>query len=65
MLEKLEKIEIRFEEIEDKLCKPKIISDRDEFTKLSRERSEIEALVVSYRELKKIIRDIERIIHNY
>jgi len=58
MLDKLDKIEQRFEEIETKLCDPAIISNRSEFTKLSKERAEIEALVPVHREYKKILADI-------
>lgn len=58
MLDKLARIENRFEDIEQKLCDPETISKRDEFTKLSRERSEIEELVRVYRELKGIQADV-------
>ncbi len=59
MLDKLAKIEERFIEIEDKLCQPEIIANRNEFTKLSRERSEMDEVIPAYRELKKLIADIE------
>ena len=53
MLDKLARIEQRFEDIEKKLCDPSVISNREEFTKLSRERSEIDELVSVYRRLKE------------
>jgi peptide chain release factor 1 len=59
MLDKLAKIEERFIEIEEKLCQPEIIANRNEFTKLSRERAEMEDIIPAYRELRKIIDDIE------
>lgn len=59
MLDKLAKIEQRFSEIENKLCDQKIIANREEFTKLSRERSELEDIVPAYRELKKTINEIK------
>ncbi|MDJ0762315.1 MAG: peptide chain release factor 1 [Myxococcota bacterium] len=59
MLDKLEKIEERFVEIEQKLCDPAIISDRTTFTKLSRERAEIEDIAAAYREIKQVLSDIE------
>jgi peptide chain release factor 1 len=59
MLDKLAKIEERFIEIEEKLCQPEIIANRNEFTKLSRERAEMEDIVPAYRELKKLIGDID------
>ena len=59
MLEKLIQVEKRFEEIEKQLCQPEVISDRDKFTELSRERSDLEDLVPTIREYKKLIDDIE------
>ncbi|MCP4604915.1 MAG: peptide chain release factor 1 [Proteobacteria bacterium] len=59
MLEKLAKIEVRFTEIEQRLCDPSVISNRDEFTKLSRERSELEEISEVYREMKRVLADIE------
>ncbi len=58
MLDKLARIESRFDEIESKLCDPETISKRDAFTKLSRERSEIIDLVLAYRDLKSVISDL-------
>ncbi len=59
MLDKLAKIENRFEEIEKMLCDPETISQRDSFTKLSRERSEIVDLVQTFRKLKSFTADLE------
>jgi peptide chain release factor 1 len=59
MLDKLEKIEHRFHEIEQKLCEPDTISNREVFTRLSRERAEIEEIVPAYCELKGVLIDIQ------
>jgi len=59
LLDKLAKIEDRYEQIEQKLCDPKVIADREQFTKLSRERAELEDLVPAYRTFKKLLADIE------
>ncbi len=59
MLDKLAKIEERFELIEQKLCDPVVISNREEFTRLSKERSELDELVPTYREYKKLLADLE------
>jgi peptide chain release factor 1 len=59
MLDKLAKIEERFIEIEEKLCQPEIIANRNEFTKLSRERAEMEDIIPAYRELRKLVDDID------
>jgi peptide chain release factor 1 len=57
MLDKLAKIESRFLDIENKLCTPAVISNREEFTRLSRERAEIDDLVAAYRRLKEVLAD--------
>jgi peptide chain release factor 1 len=59
MLDKLAKIENRYEQIERKLCDPEVISDRELFTNLSRERAELEELVPTYRRYKQILADID------
>lgn len=58
MFDKLETIEQRYIEIEQKLCDPSVISNREQFTQLSRERAELEDLVPAYRKLKSILSDI-------
>lgn len=57
-LDKLARVEERYDEIEQKLCDPGTISDRGLFTKLSRERAELEEIVPVFREYKKILDDI-------
>jgi peptide chain release factor 1 len=59
MLDKLAKIEERFEEIERKLCDPAVIANRESFKELSRERAALDELVPTYREYKKLLADIE------
>ncbi len=58
MLDKLAKIEERFEEIERKLCDPAVIGNRETFRELSRERAALDELVPAYREYKKVLADI-------
>jgi peptide chain release factor 1 len=58
MLDKLIRIEERFGEIERKLCDPSVIKQRDEFARLSRERSELELIVPAIREYRRITSDI-------
>jgi peptide chain release factor 1 len=60
--EKLETVARRFRELEDMLCRPEIVNDRGQFTKLSKERSEIESLTHAfdrYLELEKKIAEDE------
>ena len=60
-LDKLGSIARRFHELEDMLCRPEIVGDRQQFQKLSKERSEIEGVVSAYERyatlLKKIAED--------
>jgi len=58
MLDKLAKIEERYDEIERRLCDPAVIANRETFKDLSRERAGLEELVPTYREYKKILADI-------
>lgn len=67
MLDQLEKIETRFNEINDMLTRPETISDQNRFRTLSKERSSAEEIVDKYRVYRKILSDIEGnndIIHN-
>lgn len=57
MLSQLPKIERRYLEIERLLSQPEVISNNDEFRKLSKERSELEEIVAIYREFKKVETD--------
>jgi peptide chain release factor 1 len=47
-LDKLQSLARRFRELEDMLCRPEIVSDRGQFQKLSKERSELEPLAGAY-----------------
>jgi peptide chain release factor 1 len=54
MLQQLSKIERRFLEVESLLARPDVISNQNEFRKLSKERSELEEIVDVYKEFKRI-----------
>jgi peptide chain release factor 1 len=58
LFDKLLRVEELYEEIEQKLCDPDIISRRNEFTALSRQRAELEDLIPVFREFKKVMADI-------
>lgn len=51
---KIIKLERRYLELEAQLSTPQVISNTTEFKKLSKERSELEELVLLYREFKKL-----------
>lgn len=53
MFDKLEAIEKRYEEINQKLTDPSVISDQDRYAKLMKEYSELSEIVEKYREYKK------------
>ncbi|MBN2802671.1 MAG: peptide chain release factor 1 [Deltaproteobacteria bacterium] len=59
LYDKLLRVEDKYEEIEQKLCDPDIISNRKEFTALSRQRAEIEELIPVFREFKKVVAEID------
>ena len=63
--EKLQQLVRRYGEIDEQLCRPDVLSDRAQTSKLNKERSDLEPLVGAlsrYRELEKKIRDDEEAI---
>ncbi|MBO4401088.1 MAG: peptide chain release factor 1 [Selenomonadaceae bacterium] len=59
MLEKLQKVEDRFGEIESQLGDPSVIADVDRFTKLTRELAALEPVIQKFRQYKKILAQID------
>jgi len=59
MLQKLEDVERRYVELESALVDPTVIGNRKDYAKLSKERSDLEQIVHSYREWKKLSAEIE------
>ena len=59
MLEKLQKVEEHFGEIESRLGDPSIIADVEKFTALTREHATLEPIVKKFREYKKILAQID------
>jgi peptide chain release factor 1 len=47
-LEKLSSLARRFRELEDMLCRPEIVGDRQQFQKLSKERAELEPIAQAF-----------------
>jgi peptide chain release factor 1 len=58
MLEKLESIENKYEEITELLSKPAIISDQNNYQKYARAHAELSDIVSKYREYKHILQQI-------
>ena len=59
MLDKLQKVEDRFREIESQLGDPSVVANVDRFTKLTRELATLEPIVKKFREYKKILEQID------
>ncbi len=59
MIERLQIIESRYNEINDLLTKPEIISDVKNMTNLSKEQANLKDAYQSYQEYKQILEDIE------
>src|SRR3974390_286359 len=61
-IEKLEQLVRRYGELEEQLCLPEVLADRNRIQKLNKERSDLTPLVEAfarYRDLEKKIRDDE------
>jgi peptide chain release factor 1 len=58
MLERLNFIEGKYEELSRKISDPSVISDQKEWQKLCKEHSDLEAVVIKYKEYKKAQEDI-------
>lgn len=59
MLDKLDAIRARFDEIGTALTNPEIIADNKKFGELSKEYRSLEKIVISYNEYRKVLDDIE------
>ena len=59
MIEKLQRVEDKFREIESQLGDPSVVADVERFTKLTRELANLEPVVKKFREYKKILAQIE------
>lgn len=53
MLEKLMDVENKYEKITQALSDPKVLSNKEEYMKYSREQAELEPIVTKFREYKK------------
>jgi peptide chain release factor 1 len=62
MIEKLEKIEKRYQEIDLQMAQPDIASDLQKLQSLAQERSSLENIVSSYREYKTVSKSLEETV---
>src|SRR6185369_10859388 len=58
MFDKIEELERRYQELEAMLSDPTVISNQPEFRKLSREHSDLSALVAAYRRWRRVVEEI-------
>jgi peptide chain release factor 1 len=59
MFDRLKEVERRYEELERQVADPAVIANRREFAKLAKERSQLEATVVAWRERQKVAEELE------
>ena len=59
MLDQLEKVEKRYQELNEQIAVPEIASDPKQLQKLAQERASIEGVVTKYREYKKASKELE------
>src|SRR5690349_13888099 len=57
-LEKLDKTEVRFEELNRQMADPAVINDSDQYRKVTKAHSELSEVVAKYREWKKVHGDL-------
>ena len=59
MFDKLQEVEKRYQELEGLMSDPNLLGQQKEFSKLAKERSELEEIVTCFREWKKVEREIQ------
>ena len=59
MFDKLENVEKRYEELNQKISDPEVIANQTEWQKLMKEHADIADIVDKYREYKKVVQSIE------
>jgi peptide chain release factor 1 len=59
MLDKLAQVENRYEELERLMSDPQLLDRQKEYSKLAKERSELEEIVSCYREWRKVEQEIQ------
>jgi peptide chain release factor 1 len=57
--EKLEQLSRRYRELDELLCRPDVLSDRQKLTKLNKERSDLEPVITKYGLLQGVLQKIK------
>ncbi len=58
MLDKLADVEKRYMELEEMMSDPQLLGQQKEYSKLAKERAELEEIVTCYREWRKVEQEI-------
>jgi len=59
MFDKLAEVESRYQELERLMLDPNLLGQQKEYSRLAKERSELEEIVTCFREWKKVEREIQ------
>ncbi len=59
MFDKIQDLEIRFQELESLLSDPTVIANQPEFRKLSREHADLAPLIEAFRRYKKVLEELD------
>ena len=59
MLDKLESIKVRFDQVQDMLSQPDVVGDMKRFTQLNKEYKELQKIVDKYYEYRNLVGNIE------
>ncbi|HHY46395.1 MAG TPA: peptide chain release factor 1 [Firmicutes bacterium] len=59
MLDKLDAIEERYQELERELSDPAVVMDQERFQRCAKAHAELEEIVTRYRQYKKVVSDLE------
>ena len=56
--EKLDQLDVRYQQITQELSTPEIVSDSAQFQKLAKQHAELEEIVKKHREIKQVEKDL-------
>src|SRR5262245_61523448 len=58
-IERLEQLSRRYVELDELLCRPDVLSDRDKLSKLNKERTDIQPLVDNFTRYRKVLAELQ------
>ena len=59
MFEKLQNLDDKFEELNQKMTEPEILANPQELTKVAKARADLEPVVLAWREYSKVVEELE------